>query len=538
MTQASTSRARPRRRSRALPAAAAGAVLRRRRRPPASRSPPRRPCRRRARQSPVPADRRAPSPSRCCWASLWWLSGGRYVSTDNAYVGADKALITPYVTGPIVADPRQGRPEGQGRRSAVRHRPGALRDRARARAGPARRGEGRVRQSARRPTPATKTRSRWASRPSICVRPISTASTRWSTTHGRHARRTTTRPRRALVQAKQILEFVREQQDADQGQARRRARRVDRDLPRLHPGQGAGRRRRAQPRLYERQGADRRRRDAGRADRARPRRARRPAGVRGRRRQGALGRRQSEGIRPDLCHAGPAGERDRRHVPRPRMARQRLLDRARHRRAIRDPAAAERERQLGQGRAARSAALLLRPRPGHDGLARGHERDRLDRHRPHAQPERALRAASSAGRVVVEPRAGADEAASRRDERRSTATIAPLERVAADGLRDDGDHHAGARHDDRQRRPALYAGLALDDAGPGQLGADLLYRRRRDHDLAARLVRDALRPQEAVHRLRRRLHRRLDAVRHRAERSSRWSRSGCCRACSAPRWCR
>ena len=33
----------------------------------------------------------------------WWLSGGRYISTDNAYVGADKALITPYVTGPIVA---------------------------------------------------------------------------------------------------------------------------------------------------------------------------------------------------------------------------------------------------------------------------------------------------------------------------------------------------------------------------------------------------------------------------------------------------
>ena len=34
---------------------------------------------------------------------LWWLAGGRYVSTDNAYVGADKALITPQVTGPIVA---------------------------------------------------------------------------------------------------------------------------------------------------------------------------------------------------------------------------------------------------------------------------------------------------------------------------------------------------------------------------------------------------------------------------------------------------
>ncbi len=34
---------------------------------------------------------------------MWWLGGGRYVSTDNAYIGADKALITPYVTGPIVA---------------------------------------------------------------------------------------------------------------------------------------------------------------------------------------------------------------------------------------------------------------------------------------------------------------------------------------------------------------------------------------------------------------------------------------------------
>jgi membrane fusion protein (multidrug efflux system) len=35
--------------------------------------------------------------------TMWWLSAGRYVSTDNAYVGADKSLITPQVTGPIVA---------------------------------------------------------------------------------------------------------------------------------------------------------------------------------------------------------------------------------------------------------------------------------------------------------------------------------------------------------------------------------------------------------------------------------------------------
>ena len=33
----------------------------------------------------------------------WWLSGGRYVATDNAYVGADKVLVTPQVSGPILA---------------------------------------------------------------------------------------------------------------------------------------------------------------------------------------------------------------------------------------------------------------------------------------------------------------------------------------------------------------------------------------------------------------------------------------------------
>ncbi|MBV9907864.1 MAG: HlyD family secretion protein [Hyphomicrobiales bacterium] len=31
----------------------------------------------------------------------WWLASGRYVTTDNAYVGADKAMITPQVTGAV-----------------------------------------------------------------------------------------------------------------------------------------------------------------------------------------------------------------------------------------------------------------------------------------------------------------------------------------------------------------------------------------------------------------------------------------------------
>ena len=34
---------------------------------------------------------------------LWWLGSGRYISTDNAFVGADKSLITPQISGPISA---------------------------------------------------------------------------------------------------------------------------------------------------------------------------------------------------------------------------------------------------------------------------------------------------------------------------------------------------------------------------------------------------------------------------------------------------
>ena len=34
---------------------------------------------------------------------VWWLHSGRYVTTDNAYVGSDKVLITPQVSGAIVA---------------------------------------------------------------------------------------------------------------------------------------------------------------------------------------------------------------------------------------------------------------------------------------------------------------------------------------------------------------------------------------------------------------------------------------------------
>ena len=70
-------------------------------------------------------------------------------------------------------------------------------------------------------------------------------------------------------------------------------------------------------------------------------------------------------------HERPARDGQRRHLSRPGLEADDLLDRAGHRRAIRDPAAAERERQLGQGRPARAASLLLRSERGHEGLRAG-----------------------------------------------------------------------------------------------------------------------------------------------------------------------
>ena len=61
-----------------------------------------------------------------------------------------------------------------------------------------------------------------------------------------------------------------------------------------------------------------------------------------------------------------------------------VVGQPRHRRAVRDPAAAERQRQLGQGGAARAGARPARPRPDDEQAARRHERLCRDRHRPQA----------------------------------------------------------------------------------------------------------------------------------------------------------
>ena len=66
----------------------------------------------------------------------FYLTGGRYISTDNAYVGAQKVLITPDISGKIIHVAVRRRPARQARRRAVHARSGALPTRARAGARP------------------------------------------------------------------------------------------------------------------------------------------------------------------------------------------------------------------------------------------------------------------------------------------------------------------------------------------------------------------------------------------------------------------
>jgi EmrB/QacA subfamily drug resistance transporter len=81
-------------------------------------------------------------------------------------------------------------------------------------------------------------------------------------------------------------------------------------------------------------------------------------------------------------------------------------------------------------------------------------------------------------------------------------------------LRDPRHTHAGARYDHCQRGAALHAGQRFGEPGSDRLGTDLIHRRCRNHDATDRLPRGAVRAQAPVSRLRRRLHGRLDALRH------------------------
>ncbi len=464
----------------------------------------------------------------------WWLGGGRYVSTDNAYVGADKALITPYVTGPIIAVARRGGPEGRGRRSIVRHRSRALSHRAGARQGPAGGGQGRIRELARQ--------SYMSNRPDQDGR------------GGRQA------PAGRLRSQAALLDHARGNGASISRHLRRRAgpgaskssssSEQQQESAKVKLGGGPDAPIETFPDYMQAKAqVEDAERNLGYAHVIAP-----IAGVATQVAQIELGRVAPAG-QPVFAVVADTGlwvdanpkESDLTYVTQGLPA------------TVTVDTFPDREWRgkvcsIAPGTGAQFAilppqnasgnwvkvvqrvplALLLRSRPGHDGTARRHER-RSSRSTPaacgrsRASKEDLGGMGAAAGSIAAK----ASAAATIESDRDRAAT-----RVAADRLRDDGDHHAGARHHHRQCRAALYAGLAVDDAGSGQLGADLLHRRRRDHDLAARLDGDAVRPQEAVHRLRRRLHRRLDAVRGRPDASSRWSVSACCRAFSARRWCR
>ena len=68
--------------------------------------------------------------------------------------------------------------------------------------------------------------------------------------------------------------------------------------------------------------------------------------------------------------------------PDDHLHRHRRGSEPRHRCAILDPAAAERDRELGEGRAARPGANCLRQERRHETVALRYERERRDRHRP------------------------------------------------------------------------------------------------------------------------------------------------------------
>ncbi len=77
--------------------------------------------------------------------------------------------------------------------------------------------------------------------------------------------------------------------------------------------------------------------------------------------------------------------------------------RRRHRLGVLAAAGAERDRQLGQGRAARAGAAGDREAAGRRAAARRHERQRRGRHRPRARPALARSARRSPGPASARP---------------------------------------------------------------------------------------------------------------------------------------
>ena len=290
--------------------------------------------------------------------SAGWPSSGRYVSTDNAYVGADKSLITPQVTGPIVAvrvvegqkvkvgdplfdiDPKPyeiALALAKGKREAAKIEFANLRSSYLSNVDQINMGEDSVRVR----------QADFDRKNALAVSHSGTAADRDTSMAN-------------LIQAKQILEFVKSQQAT------------------VKVKLGGG------PDTTIDQFPDYMQANAAVDDAERNLRNTKVLapidGVATQVSQIELGRVAAAGQpvfavvadtglwvdanpkESDLTyvHAGLPATGQRRHLPGPRMEGDGLLDRAGHRRAVLDPAGAERDRQLGQGRPAHSLAVLLR----------------------------------------------------------------------------------------------------------------------------------------------------------------------------------
>ena len=191
----------------------------------------------------------------------WWLSSGRYVSTDNAYVGADKSLITPQVTGAIVAvhvaegqkvkvgdplfdiDPQPyeiALALARGRVDAAKVEFANLQVLVPQQRRADQNGRGRGGGAPDRLRPQERPR------------------------HARHRNHGRSRHFDGQSHPGEADPRVCPPATGDGGgEARRRPGRVDRELPRLHAGEGRPRGRRTQPAQHQGRRADRRRGDAG-----------------------------------------------------------------------------------------------------------------------------------------------------------------------------------------------------------------------------------------------------------------------------------
>ena len=289
-----------------------------------------------------------------------YLSGGRYMTTDNAYVGAQKVLVTPDISGKtskVVV--REGQRVQVGDvLFEIDAEPFRL---------ALQQAEARV-ASARTDHANLLTNDKAMSRMIELAQKtadVEAPGRRTQIDADGQPQRFAVRPRFVQCPARRRADAGRAIEPAAGRHPQPAARQsgpAARPIPAVPAGQGGTRPGAARPQPHDGARAARRQRDAGRQHPARPLRQRRHAGAERDRRRQSVGGRQSEGNRFHLRRARTEGDDRRRRIPEPHLQGPHHLDEPRHRRAIRDPAAAERQRQLGEGGAARADPHLVRSR--------------------------------------------------------------------------------------------------------------------------------------------------------------------------------